>query len=160
MTRTWRLAAVVLTGGLLIAPPAGAGVVAMFRLVAAQTPTNGEMNFNGADKGRLVVTVPVGADVHITLANRGNLPHSLEVIPYSHKLPAAAVPTPAFPGAETKNPQAGIVKGQTATVQFTAAKSGRYLLICGFPGHALLGMYAILEVAPSPTAPVKMTVKK
>src|ERR1700737_36559 len=95
---------------------AAAGSSATFPIVASQTAANGELNFNGADKGHLVITVPVGASVQMTLTNKGALPHSLEVIPYTDKLPATAIPAPAFPGAQTKNPQVGINKGQTETV--------------------------------------------
>jgi plastocyanin len=96
----------------------------------------------------------------MTLTNKGALPHSLEVIPYTDKLPATAIPTPAFPGAQSKNPQVGINKGQTETVKFTANKPGKYLLICGFPGHALLGMYGVFEVSPSASTKPSMAVKK
>ncbi len=139
---------------------AGGGSPAAFSIVAAQTAANAEMNYNGAAKGGLMITVPVGASVQLTLSNNGSLPHSMEVIPYTTTLPAVATLTPAFPGAVTKNPQAGITKGQTATVQFTASKAGKYLLICGFPGHALLGMYGIFEVSPSAATKPTMVVKK
>lgn len=140
--------------------PAGAAVQAPFTLVAGQTPANGEMNYNGTDHGKLTITVPQGADVVITLTNKGTLPHSFQVIPYTKTLPSAALPTPAFPGAQAKNPQIGINKGQTEKITFTAAKAGRYLFICGFPGHALLGMYGIFDVAASPSAkPSMVTVK-
>jgi sulfocyanin len=138
----------------------GAATRAAFSIIAAQTSANNEYNFNGADRGHLVVTVPVGAAVQLTLTNKGGLPHSLEVIPYTAKLPATALPTPAFPGAVSKNPQMGIAKGQTAVVEFTAGTPGKYLLICGFPGHALLGMYGIFEVSPSATATPSLIIKK
>ena len=167
MTRIRQFAAAAVIAGVLpalgtpaITGAAAAGSSATFSIVAAQTPANGELNFNGADKGHLVITVPVGAAVQITLSNRGSLPHSLEVIPYTDKLPAAAVATPAFPGAQTKNPQVGITKGQTETVRFTVSKTGKYLLICGFPGHALLGMYGAFEVSPSGATKPSMVVKK
>ncbi len=169
MIRIRRFAAVVGAAGLLAAlalpgqdaqKAVAAGPTAAFSLVAAQTPANGELNFNGADKGRLVITVPVGASVQLTLTNKGTLPHSLEIIPYTDRLPATAVATPAFPGAVTKNPETGILKGQTATVQFTAGKAGKYLLICGFPGHALLGMYGIFEVASSANVQPSLVIKK
>ena len=137
-----------------------AGSSASFSLVAAQTAANAEMNYNGAAKGGLMITVPVGASVQLTLSNNGSLPHSMEIIPYTTTLPSAAIPTPAFPGAVTKNPQAGITKGQIATVQFIASKAGKYLLICGFPGHALLGMYGSFEVSPSAATKPTMVVKK
>ncbi|HKV43341.1 MAG TPA: sulfocyanin-like copper-binding protein [bacterium] len=138
---------------------AGSGVAA-FSIVAAQTPANGELNYNGTDKGHLVITVPLGATVKLTLSNKGSLPHSLEVIPYTNTLPAQALPTPAFPGAVTHNPQVGITKGQTATIQFTAGKAGKYQFICGFPGHALLGMWGTFQVSPSATAKPSLTVNK
>src|SRR2546425_187580 len=93
-------AAVAVIAGLLailsLPGPGGAAgsATAAFSIVAAQTPANGELNFNGADKGRLVITVPVGASVELTLTNRGSLPHSLQVIPFSDKLPATAAANP------------------------------------------------------------------
>ena len=147
-------------GVLSAAAPGQGAVAAPFTIVAAQTPANGEQNFNGAIKGQLVLTVPVGAMVQITFKNQGTLPHSLQIIPPTSPLPATALNAPAFPGAQIKNPQAGIMKGQTATVQFTATKAGKYLMICGFPGHALLGMYANFIVADSPTTKPTITVNK
>jgi sulfocyanin len=167
MARIRRFAAAAAIAGVLPAwgiPALGgavaAGSPATFLIVAAQTPANGELNFNGADKGRLVITVPAGAAVQMTLTNKGSLPHSLQIIPFSDKLPAAAVPAPAFPGAQSKNAQTGITKGQTETIQFTASKPGKYLLTCGFPGHALLGMYGIFEVSPLATTKPTMVVRK
>jgi sulfocyanin len=142
-----------------IAPGQGAPV-AQFSIVAAQTAANGENNYNGTSKGKLIITVPLGATVQITFKNQGALPHSLQIIPSTSPLPATALSTPAFPGAQVPNPQAGIMKGQTVNVQFTATKAGKYLMICGFPGHALLGMYATFDVAPSPTTKPTMTVSK
>ena len=133
---------------------------AAFSIVAAQTPANGELNFNGADQGRLMITVPEGASVELTLTNKGSLPHSLEVIPYTDRLPPMALANPAFPGAVSKDPQVGINKGQTAVVKFTAAKPGKYLLICGFPGHALLGMYGLFEVSPSAATKPSLVIKR
>jgi sulfocyanin len=147
----------------LIAAGASPGIAALkaaFTLVAGQTPANGGLNFNGADKGHLVVTVPVGAQVEITLVNKGDLPHSIQIIPYTKTLPGSAEPRPAFPGAETPNPQTGITKGQTAVARFTATKPGKYLLICGFPGHALLGMYGIFDVVPQASAKPQLVVSR
>ena len=151
------IAGLVLASGFSGLGTAAAGTAATFDVVAAQTPANGELNFNGADKGRLVITVPAGAAVQIMLSNNGTLPHSLQIIPYSTKLPASAEPAPAFPGAVTPNPQIGINKGQKAMIKFTADKPGKYMFICGFPGHALLGMYGVFEVSPSATAKPSMT---
>jgi sulfocyanin len=167
MTRVLRFAAIAAMASMLPAlgfpragGAAGGGGTAAFSIVAAQTAANAEMNYNGAAKGGLAITVPVGAAVQLTLSNNGTLPHSMEVIPFTTTLPAAATSTPAFPGAVMKNAQVGITKGQSATVQFTANKAGKYLLICGFPGHALLGMYGTFEVSPSAAAQPSMVVKK
>ena len=164
MTRFSQLAGAVVVAGVIVAAACiGSGraaATAAFAVVASQTPANGELNFNGADKGRLVITVPVGAAVQLTLSNKGSLPHSLQIIPYTDHPPAQATPAPAFPGAETKNPTVGIIKGQTAVAQFTASKPGKYLLMCGFPGHALLGMYGIFEVSPSAAAKPSLVINK
>ncbi len=164
MRSALRVVGVALLAGVIaafggLAPGQGAPV-SQFTIVAAQTPANGENNYNGTSNGKLVLTVPVGATVQITFKNQGTLPHSLQIIPPKSPLPATALEAPAFPGAQIPNPQAGITKGQTVNVQFTAAKAGKYLMICGFPGHALLGMYATFVVAPSPTAKPSMTVTK
>lgn len=164
MRKGLRVVGVTLLAGVVgafAAPAPGRGApVAQFSIVAAQTPANGENNYNGTTNGKLVLTVPLGATVHITLKNQGSLPHSLQIIPPTNPLPATALSAPAFPGAQVPNPQAGIMKGQTANVQFTATKAGKYLMICGFPGHAILGMYASFVVAPEPTAKPSMTVTK
>jgi sulfocyanin len=167
MTRILRFATIAIVAGTLSAlglpgagGAAGGGSTAVFSLVAAQTAANAEMNYNGAAKGGLMITVPVGATVQLTLSNNGSLPHSVEVIPFTTTLPAAATSTPAFPGAVMKDAQTGITKGQTAKIQFTASKAGKYLLICGFPGHALLGMYGTFEVSPSASTKPTMVVKK
>lgn len=121
-------------------------------VVAAQGDENGGLNFNGVDKGRLVVTVAAGNNVALTMVNKGAIPHSLQIIPYAQTPPVAAAGPPAFAGAQTPDPVAGTAPGQSATARFTAGKPGRYLLICGVPGHALAGMYGILEVSSSATA--------
>ena len=163
MTRLLQLAGAAVIAGVTVAVTCtGSGRAAgtaAFAIVASQTPANGELNFNGADKGRLVITVPVGAAVQLTLSNKGSLPHSLQIIAYTDHPPAQAT-TAVFPGAETKNPTAGIVKGQTAVAQFTASKPGKYLLICGFPGHALLGMYGVFQVSPSASAQPSLVINK
>jgi sulfocyanin len=164
MRGVMRVVRVALLAGVIaalggLAPSQGAPV-SQFTIVAAQTPANGENNFNGTSNGKLVLTVPVGATVQLTFKNQGVLPHSLQIVRPVSPLPATALSAPAFPDAQIPNPQAGITKGQTVSVKFTAAKAGKYLMICGFPGHALLGMYATFVVAPSPTAQPTMTVTK
>lgn len=135
------------------------GQAASFTLIAGETPANSGLNINGASFGWPVLTVPVGAQVRLTLVNRGAMPHSLQVIPFTSSPPVAALAHPAFPGAETPDPRDGTPAGQSAAAVFTAATRGRYLLICGVPGHALAGMYGVLEVSSSPSAAPRMTVR-
>jgi sulfocyanin len=137
-----------------------AAATAAFTIVGGQGPANSGINFNGVDKGRLIITVPVGAQVKLTLQNKGDLPHSLQIIPFTTTPPATALKQPVFPGAQTPNPEVGITKGQTAIAQFTASKPGKYLLICGFPGHALLGMYGVFEVSPQASTTPSLVIKK
>jgi sulfocyanin len=147
-------------GVLAVALPGHGAPAAEFTIIAGQTQANGDNNFNGTIKGQMVITVPLGATVHIVFKNQGILPHSLQVIPATGPLPAVALPSPVFPGAQVPNPQIGIQPKQMANVQFTAAKAGKYRMICGFPGHALLGMWANLIVAPSATVKPSMTIAK
>jgi len=164
MMKPARVVMIVLLGVLAALHSSGRSTqgapAAQFSVVAGQGPANGELNFNGTSKGKLVITVPAGSQVKLTLTNQGTLPHSLEIIPVTSQLPSLAVNPPAFPGAEIPNPVAGIAKGKTAVAQFTAAKPGKYLMICGFPGHAILGMYATFIVSSSASAQPSMTITK
>jgi len=137
-------------------PRAHAAPEATFTIVANTTSANGGQNFNGVAKGRLTITVPPGTAVHVKFMNAKSaaLPHSFQVIPLKGTpqapvLPAQAEAQPAFPGAETPSPGIpGTQPGQSADVRFAATKAGQYLFICGYPGHALLGMYGTFDVAP------------
>ncbi len=143
-----------------------AAAEASFTIVAHQTPANAGQNFNGVDRGRLTMTVAPGTPVHVTFSNSkiAALPHSFQVIPLKGTakapvLPALAAPQPAFKGAASPNAGAqGTPPGKTVDIRFTASTAGHYLFICGYPGHALLGMYGTLEVVPG--AKPSLTVAK
>lgn len=147
-------------------PRVHAAAEASFTIVAHQTPANGGQNFNGVDHGRLTMTVAPGTPVHVAFSTSkiATLPHSFEVIPRKGTakapvLPAMATPQPAFKGAESPNAGAqGTPPGKSAEIRFTASAAGHYLFICGYPGHALLGMYGALEVVPG--AKPSLTVAK
>lgn len=146
------LAAVLAAAAL---PRVHAAPEATFTVVANQTAANGGQNFNGAAKGRLTITVAPGTAVHVKFMTdkKAALAHSFQVIalkgaPQTPVLPAQAEPKPAFAGAETPNPTQGTPPGKTADIRFTASKAGHYLFICGYPGHALLGMYGTFNVTP------------
>jgi sulfocyanin len=148
------LAAAVASAALAV-PRVHAAAEATFTVEANKTTANAGENFNGQDHGRLTITVPPGTTVHVKFMNSKDavLPHSFQVIPLkgtakSPVLPAQAEAQPAFGGAETPAPSAGTLAGKSADVRFTASNAGHYLFICGFPGHALLGMYGTFDVTP------------
>jgi sulfocyanin len=150
------LAAAAIAAAALMVPHVHAAAEATFTVVANQTPANAGQNFNGVDHGRLTITVPPGTPVHVkfTNAKTAALPHSFQVIPLkgtakAPTLPAQAEPQAAFKGAESPNAGAvGTPPGKTDEIRFTASKAGHYLFICGYPGHALLGMYGTFDVTP------------
>ncbi|MCL6562833.1 MAG: multicopper oxidase domain-containing protein [Firmicutes bacterium] len=107
------------------------------RLVAALTPDNGGMNFNGYSKGAMTVTVPAGWQVRVSFTNRGPLPHSVAVVAG----PTATTPAFAGAGAPLQALTAGIPAGQTMDFTFVAARPGRYRLACLVPGHEAAGMW-------------------
>jgi uncharacterized cupredoxin-like copper-binding protein len=69
--------------------------------------------------------VPAGA-VKLVVVNRGKLTHHIEI---------------KGPGVTKKTPM--LKPGAKATLKFTA-KSGKYTIWCTIPGHAALGMKAVL----------------
>ena len=79
-------------------------------LVAAYTNDNGGFNFNGASKGKLTVTVPLGDKVNVTFSNNASLPHSAQFVAFSKTPPTGSV-SDAFKGANSANPTAGVAKG-------------------------------------------------
>jgi uncharacterized cupredoxin-like copper-binding protein len=144
-----------LAAALAIPHTGRAAPAATFTVVANQTAANGGENYDGVDRGRLAITVPPGTavDVKFMVAKSAALSHSFQVIALKGSaaapvLPAQAEPQPVFAGAETPNPTVGTAPGKSVDVRFTASKPGHYLFICGFPGHALLGMYGRFDVVP------------
>jgi azurin len=103
------------------------------------------------------LTVPTGAEVHLTLKNNATmdtLPHNWVLVKHGTEAKVAA------DGLE-KAPDAGYVvegesvlahtplapPGKTAEVTFTAPAPGTYPYICTFPGHYLM-MKGVLTVTP------------
>jgi len=70
-----------------------------------------------------------------------SVPHEFNIIPYQMPLPHQGV-APAFPGATTYKPGAPLPgRGVRQTATFVATKAGKYLIMCGVPGHAVGGMW-------------------
>lgn len=155
-------AAALLVGtGVAQASPAWAvtkGKVVNLTLVAAYNQNSSGFNFNGAAKGQMTVTVPLGDTVNVTFSNNAPLPHSAQIVAYSSNPPATAVPD-AFKNANSANPTTGSSKGAPQKFSFVANKAGKYLIICAVPGHAAAGMWDTLVVAKGAKA-ATVTIKK
>jgi sulfocyanin len=127
---------------------------ASFKLIAgipgrAKSP----FNFNGYTDGELTLTVPESATVVLNFVNEDGTPHSAQVIPDRMPLPNMALDEPAIPRAYTKAVGEGIAQFGTDAVRFRAVPAGRYLIICGVPGHGLSGMWIRLAVDPQAKTP-------
>ncbi len=128
------------------------GKVVHLTLISGWNNANAGFNFNGAAHGKMVVTVPLGDKVVVTYKNAVSVTHDVDIIPYQTPLPGRSV-APAFRGATTYKPGAplpGMGVPQMAT--FVAAKAGRYMIICGVPGHAAGGMWDTFVVSSTAKA--------
>jgi hypothetical protein len=152
------------------------GKVVHLTLIAGYNSTNGGFNFNGGAHGQMVVTLPLGATVDGTFKNAASTPHDVLIVSYQKTLPTHSVP-PAFkgacfgspvcgagasggsggppprgtPGAGSGTPGAGGAAragNQQGTFSFVANKAGTYMIICGYPGHAIAGMWDLFVVSP------------
>ena len=120
-------------------------------IVAAWTPDNYGMNFNGFSRGKAVYTVPQGWNVEVTFINPSPVPHSAVVV--EREMTAKfQVGEPAFKGAAVPSALTGISSAKAAFA-FTADEAGEYAIACGFPSHAVAGHWVALEVSASATAP-------
>lgn len=126
----------------------------MLNVTAALSNDNNGFNFNGFSNGAMTVTVPLGWHVNISFMNKStSMPHSLEIVPHSERTLSGGF-TPAFSGASTPQPEAGITSGQTQHVTFTADKAGQYAIVCAVPGHSSEGLwdnFVVSSIALMPT---------
>ena len=124
---------------------------AKITLVATFTAENYGMNFNGYAKGAAVYTVPTGWTVEVTFINPGPVPHSAIVIdkPDTQKL---QVSEPWFPGGAVPKHTQGMSFGK-AEFRFVADEAGEYALACGFPAHAISGLWVGFNYSDTVTLP-------
>ena len=114
--------------------------------------TNGGMNFNGSARGGATLTVPVGWKVRMHFTNLDAIPHSAIIIADQDPLPTFPQ-TPAFAGAYTRDLTGGLATSQSDDLNFTAAPAGKYILVCGVPGHGPSGMWIRFAVSADAKAP-------
>lgn len=148
------------------------GKVVHLSLIAGYNNANAGFNFDGGALGKMVVTVPLGSTIITIYKNNATTPHDVLIVPYQKPLPTHSVPT-AFPGASYGAPRfgsggkgapgaGGPPKGgrpgaggaprsfnRSGTFTFVANKVGTYMIICGFPGHAIAGMWDTFVVSSS-----------
>lgn len=109
-------------------------------VLAALGSTNGGLNFNGFAKGGAAFHVPEGWTVQVTFRNLSTQsPHSAVVAPDGQQNDVRVTQT-AFEGSSTPNYESGITSG-SQVFTFKADKAGKYLLICGLPGHGQAGQW-------------------
>ncbi len=120
--------------------------VVHLRLIGGMGGVQGGMSFNGAHDGGATVSLPVGWTVQLQFTNADKVPHSVLVIRDSLPLPAAPS-APAIAGAIGTRVASGITSRDAADrLRFAVREPGRYLLVCGVPGHAASGMWIRLVV--------------
>jgi len=125
------------------------GKVVHLTLISGWNNVNAGFNFNGAAHGGMVVTAPLGDKVVVTYTNAVSVPHDVDIIPYQTPLPGRGV-SPAFSGATTFKPGTPLPgKGVPQTATFVASKAGKFMIICGVPGHAAGGMWDTFVVSPT-----------
>jgi sulfocyanin len=135
-------------------PSASAGILAFD--ASAKTVTiellaghsGGGFNFNGFSNGRLKITVPENWRVTVKCTNQATTNHSCAIVA------GQSDTAPAFPGAATPNPVAGLGQGQSASFSFTPDKVGTFRIVCLVPGHEGAGMWDAFVVIADGTPSV------
>jgi sulfocyanin len=155
------------------------GKVVHLTLIAGYNSANAGFNFDGGARGQMVVTVPLGDKIVGTFKNDATTPHDVLIVPYQKTLPTHSVPA-AFSGACYGSPVCGsggsggaggapgaggppkggapgaggppTTSNTPHTFTFTAGKAGTYMIICGYPGHAIAGMWDTFVVSPTAKA--------
>ena len=122
------------------------------KLSAALGSINGGMNFNGHASGSATVTVPVGWKVRMEFKNLDAIPHSAIIIANQQPLPTIPQ-TAAFGAAYTRDLTGGLFTDQTDDLNFKASPAGKYILVCGVPGHGPSGMWIWFVVSADAKAP-------
>ena len=109
--------------------------------------------FNRARTGMHSVTIPLGWHVVGQFVNRDSVhAHSAIVIEEAYPLPTVPPPA-AFPQAFTRGVEDGLATNVRDEITFTADREGRFLIVCGVPGHAEGGQRMQLVVTQEVNVP-------
>src|SRR5215469_10019153 len=92
----------------------------------------GGYNFDGYAHGALVLKVPTGSMVQVTLQNlASDVPHSAGLSPWADRIKGSGLAT-AFPGSAPTDFDTGVTSHDPPQrFSFTARAAGRYALACG-----------------------------
>jgi len=125
---------------------------ATINLVGSEGNAAYGMNFNNFAKGGMVVRVPLGWSVTVSLVVNSNLKHSAEIVPWAQR--EGEDFTPSFAGSDPKDAAVGIGKGAPKVeYTFRADRTGQYAVVCAVPGHAEAGMWDEFDVVAGADAP-------
>jgi sulfocyanin len=102
-------------------------------------------NYDGFSNGQMTVCVPQGWKVTMQCNNKATVPHSCAVVA------SQSSTSPAFSGAQTKNPTTGLQPGDSQSFTFTADQTGQYRIVCLVPGHEDAGMWIRFNVTTAGT---------
>ena len=113
------------------------------------------MNFNGYANGQMLITVPVNWHVTVEFTNVDNAEtHSAMIVPLKdHTLASIPQTAVVFPRATTPDPSEGTGYNISQSFRFSVTKPGAYALVCGVPGHALMGMWDRFTVSRTAKVP-------
>lgn len=119
------------------------------RLVAGQDEG---YNVDCYASGALVVAIPSGWRVPVEVRNASTgTSHGALVVAWADRFKGSDL-APAFPGAAQPDFTHGITsQGPPARFAFTAGAVAKYSLVCGVPGHNLIGMWDELDVVEGGT---------
>jgi hypothetical protein len=112
-------------------------------LIAHFNGVNSGFNFNGYERGRMIVSVPDGWNVTVDCRNSGPVNHACSIV----KSPGDSAP--AFDGASSPDPTTGMSQGQANTFSFIAKNPGTYRITCLVSGHDQGGMWDTFKVTQS-----------
>ncbi len=120
-------------------------------------------DFNGSNKGKLVIYIPAGWNLVIRYINNDPnfLPHSVGIIANNTATPRSPDPTKDgnlvawAPDGKLGVPgyKEGIGSGETTLLTATSIQKGVYWIACGIPGHAISGQWIVLVASDAVTEP-------
>ena len=129
-------------------------------LIAAYDNALGGFNFNGGANGDHTISVPQGWTVRMHVLNIDAIPHSVIAINEVKPIPSAPE-DPGIPRAYSAKVTEGLAPVDGSDLlNFRASKAGRYMLVCGVPGHAPSGMWIWFDVSADAQAPTYTTTAK